>query len=172
MKTGLLLIGRFPVGRSSQQLPLRLLKKMRDYNSWGPSTAWIFVTPTEPFRLPLRPVRGTWPPSMWHTKNFINEPQKGRSSSASSVPLISSGEASSPNLSSGLSADGPPPAPTSRPNICIWLPTTSVVYRLLPSRSSQDLVCRRPSIYTGLPFFRYSLAISANRPHRTILCQT
>src|SRR3981189_1405228 len=38
--------------------------------------------------------------------------------------------------------------------------------------SSQERVCRRPSMYTGPPFFRYSPAISASRCQSTTLCHS
>src|SRR5208283_2454577 len=38
--------------------------------------------------------------------------------------------------------------------------------------SSQERVCRRPSIYTWPPFFRYSAAISANLCQSTTLCHS
>src|SRR5437763_13640329 len=38
--------------------------------------------------------------------------------------------------------------------------------------SSQERVCSLPSMYTLLPFFRYSPAISANRCQSTTLCHS
>src|SRR5215470_15287200 len=49
----------------------------------------------------------------------------------------------------------------------------SVAYFFCPvCLSSQERVCRRPSINTLPPFFRYSPAISANRCQSTTLCHS
>src|SRR5882672_10990781 len=73
-----------------------------------------------------------------------------------------------------LPAKSPPPPPSPRPPSRIRsLATTSVMYFFwLVCLSSQERVCRRPSIYTLPPFFRYSPAISARRCQSTTLCHS
>src|SRR5580658_10017349 len=70
------------------------------------------------------------------------------------------------------SLKSPPPSPRP-PSRIRSLATTSVMYFFWPLvLSSQERVCRRPSIYTLPPFFRYSPAISARRCQSTTLCHS
>ena len=63
------------------------------------------------------------------------------------------------------SASPPPPPPGRLPSNCMLSPITRSLLRFWPDcLSSQLSSCRRPSIRTGRPFFRYSPAISAVRP--------
>src|SRR6266446_10606971 len=61
------------------------------------------------------------------------------------------------------------PAPLGRPpSNCMLSPTTRSFVRFCPvCLSSQVSICKRPSMKTGRPFFRYSPAISARRAHST-----
>src|ERR1700675_1929877 len=71
-----------------------------------------------------------------------------------------------------LPACSPPPSPRE-PSSTRSLATTSVMYFFWPDvLSSQERVCRRPSMYTLPPFFRYSPAISASRCQSTTLCHS
>src|SRR5450755_4964918 len=73
-----------------------------------------------------------------------------------------------------LPAKSPPPPPSPRPPSRIRsLATTSVMYFFwFVVLSSHERVCRRPSMYTLEPFFRYSPAISARRCQSTTLCHS
>src|SRR5450755_233811 len=73
-----------------------------------------------------------------------------------------------------LPAKSPPPPPSPRPPSRIRsLATTSVMYFFwFVVLSSHERVCRRPSMYTLPPFFRYSPAISARRCQSTTLCHS
>src|SRR5208282_1626466 len=73
-----------------------------------------------------------------------------------------------------LPAYSPAPPPSPRPpSSTRSLATISVMYFFWPvCLSSQERVCRRPSMYTWPPFFRYSPAISASRCHSTTLCHS
>ena len=57
----------------------------------------------------------------------------------------------------------PPPPPSREPSICIRSPTTLSFECFWPSFSQRSSLSR-PSISTGEPLLRYSLAISAVRP--------
>src|SRR5580658_8425227 len=72
-----------------------------------------------------------------------------------------------------LPANSPPPPSPRPPSNTKSFATTSVIYFFWPDcLSSHERVCRRPSMYTLPPFFRYSPAISASRCQSTTLCHS
>src|ERR1700682_5184880 len=106
------------------------------------------------------------------SSSVIGELPAGASSGSGALwsKLFPPADAETPRALPGCS----PPLPSPRePSSTRSLATTSVMYFFWPvCLSSQERVCRRPSMYTLLPFFRYSPAISASRCQTTTLCHS
>src|SRR5207247_11068300 len=104
----------------------------------------------------------------------LRENQNGSSSSSGSPGAAAFGGGALVLLPALVGRSSPAvspaaPAPAGRaPNNCMLSPTTRSLLRFCPvCLSSHVSICRRPSIKTGRPFFKYSPAISARRAHRT-----
>src|ERR1700682_2198921 len=94
------------------------------------------------------------------------------SSGAAAAPDLGGGAADFPLVLAGLSSSpasaGAAPALGLLPSICIVSPMPRSLLRFWPlCLSSHVSNCRRPSIKTGRPFFKYSPAISARLAHKT-----
>src|SRR5437870_3143284 len=108
------------------------------------------------------------------TESRRTENQKGISSSSGSTGGADLGGGAlvlPPALvcrSSAAVSAGTPTLAGRLPSNCMLSPTTRSLVRFCPvCLSSHVSICRRPSMKTGRPFFRYSPAISARRAHST-----
>src|SRR5437879_188530 len=93
-------------------------------------------------------------------------PPVGKSGGPCSPPLRAAGGwgAAPPPVAADGARPSPPAPPPPPRNWTFWA-TTSVMYRLLPSLSSQLRVRSEPSTYTCRPFSRYLAQFSAVFPH-------